>query len=158
MGPDSMTFRCVEQPIALSLSVPAEQVAVLSITWNVKDLDRSMDFYTHVIEMLVVDGIEKKSEGRKPGDWTQLAFGASQVRLEIVHAGVPVDQGDRVGCITCAIECAADLYQRARDVGVNVARSRSRTAQPENLKALLLKDPDGYELCFMEVPEVGSYT
>ena len=152
-GPDGMRFRCIEDAISPS---HAEKVRdpIVSVSLNVSDLDRSVAFYAQLLGMHPMKGTERTSEGRKPGDWLQLGYEPTQTRVELVHMGQPIDHGDSVGRIAFSTTSVSAVYERVRaasnDFIVHAPQTLS-TPGKDDVEAVILKDPDGFELCFVEV-------
>ena len=152
MGPDGMTFRCIENSLS---PTHAEQSRdpIVSVSLNVSDLDRSAAFYGRVLGMQAVKGTEKSSEGRKVGDWLQLTYGPTQTRLELVHSGAPIDQGDAIGRLAFTTTDVAAVHQRVRAAGDGFIRHGPQTLGTpgkDDVVVLIVTDPDGFELCFVD--------
>ena len=152
-GPDAMRFRCIEDAVSPS-HAEKERDPVVSVSLNVSDLDRSLAFYTKVLGMTTIKGTERSSEGRRAGDWLQLGYHPAQTRLELTHTGAPIEHGDSVGRLaysTTSVDAVHERVKAASPDFVLHAPQTLSTPGKADVQVVILRDPDGFELCFVEV-------
>ena len=144
-GPDGMSFRCIDNALSPS-HADSERDAVVAVSLSVADVDRSLPLYTGALGMQAFRGGDRSSEGRRQGDAVQLGYDRRQTRIELVHAGQAAAEaaeaaGEAAGRIAFSSSSVQAVCSRAQAAKADIVQAEA--------ELLVLRDPDGLELCFI---------
>lgn len=146
-------------------------VAPFEIGLVVADVDRVLPFYRDVLGLVVIGDIEVPAErsrasGLAPDGYRVVRLESSSGdRLKLARpagGGVRVAAADhamdRVGTayVTFIVEDLAALHAKLRDAGANI-RSQGIVELREGLRLLLVSDPEGNFLEFLQYDDVAAY-
>lgn len=120
---------------------------------RVADLDRSIDFYTHLLGMLV---LERRDHKKNQFSQAYLGYGDSsgQMALELVSNWTrdePYAVGESFGHIAIQVSGITALCERLAAAGTPMPRPPSTQRHGNNIIAFI-EDPDGHRIELMQLP------
>ena len=115
---------------------------------RVRDMDKSIDFYTRVLGMNLLRTTERPeqkytlafvafNEGNKSGD--------AEIELTHNHGVSDYDLGSAYGHIALGMPDVADACQKIREAGGNITRDVGPVKGGDTIIAFV-EDPDGYKI------------
>lgn len=134
--------------------VDAAEFRLLHAMLRVEDLDRSIDFYTRLLGMRL---LERRDHKKNQFSQAYLGYGAgfSQMTLELVQnwqREAPYVAGDSFGHIAIAVTAIARLCDRLSAQGVPMPRPPRPQRHGESIVAFVV-DPDGHRIELVQAPE-----
>lgn len=140
----------------------------LFVSFHVKNLRRSIDFYTKVLGAKVYENVEGTLG---TSNSVVVGFTDDGVKIEMVEIGTEIDHKEASGRFATETEDGAPTYMGEKVTSVlstsnteeklNDEKHRERFGdaeilhgpiklQPHNEEVVIIKDPDGYEHCFVD--------
>ncbi|CAH2598869.1 Lactoylglutathione lyase [Rhodovastum atsumiense] len=162
-APDDYAFQAVEEAVtafaaqwrsrgsapavAAESDGPGSPLRLLHAMLRVSDLERSLDFYTRLLGMQV---IEQRDHKRNQFTQVYLGYGPGEadIGLELVFNWTreePYQQGDAFGHLAIAVSGITALCDRLAAEGVQMPRPPRRQRHGERIVAFIV-DPDGYQI------------
>ena len=126
---------------------------------RVADLERSIDFYTRLLGMQV---LERRDHKKNQFSQAYVGYGAgfSQMTLELVMNWAreePYTPGDSFGHIAIQVSGITALCERLAAAGTPMPRPPSGQRHGNNIVAFI-EDPDGHRIELMQLPAAGAGT
>jgi lactoylglutathione lyase len=120
---------------------------------RVRDLDRSLDFYTRLLGMQV---LERRDHRKNQFSQAYLGYGEGfgQMVLELVANWTreePYAVGDSFGHIAIQVSGIAALCERLKAAGTSIHRPPSTQRHGSNIIAFV-EDPDGHRIELVQLP------
>lgn len=139
--------------VAADVTVDASGFRLLHAMLRVSDLDRSLDFYTRLLGMTVLERREHKKN-----QFTQVYLGYGdgfdQMALELVFNWTqeePYVLGNSFGHIAIQVAGIGALCDRLSTAGIKMPRPPRGQRHHENIVAFV-EDPDGHRIELVQVP------
>ncbi|KAH8303210.1 glyoxalase domain-containing protein 4 [Drosophila kikkawai] len=143
-SPDGYKFYVIEQPAASSDPVQ-------SVELNVSNLQTSRKYWHELLQMQLLD--ENKQSLR-------LSYGGTQATLQITEIKEPLDRAKAYGRIAFAIPSAKQppLHEAVKAANGTILKPLITLDTPgkATVSVLILADPDGHEICFVDEEGFGE--
>ena len=127
---------------------------ILHTMLRVSDMERSLDFYTRLLGLRVIEQREHKKN-----QFTQVYLGygeeSNQAQIELVfnwNREEPYAQGEAYGHIAIAVKRIGALCKKLEAEGVPLPRP-PRSQRHGNTIVAFAQDPDGYQIELVQFPE-----
>ncbi|KAH8238446.1 hypothetical protein KR032_006946 [Drosophila birchii] len=143
-SPDGYKFYVVEQ-------APASSDPVQSVELNVSNLQNSRKYWHELLQMQLLD---ENSQSLR------LSYGGNQASLQITQIQEPLDRAKAYGRIAFAIPSAKQppLHEAVKAAGGSILKPLITLDTPgkATVSVLILADPDGHEICFVDEEGFGE--
>lgn len=143
-SPDGYKFYVIEQPSASSDPVQ-------SVELNVSNLQASRKYWHELLQMQLLDESEKS---------LRFSYGGKQAALQITQIADPLDRAKAYGRIAFAIPSAKQppLHEAVKAAGGAILKPLITLDTPgkATVSVLILGDPDGHEICFVDEEGFGE--
>ena len=131
--------------------IPYDQFRIVHTMLRVGDMEKSVDFYTRLLGMKV---IEQRDHKKNQFTQTYLGYGDGQTLIELVmnwNRDTPYDQGDAYGHFAIGVKGIWALCQKLEAEGVTLPRP-PRSQRHGNTIVAFAQDPDGYQIELVQYP------
>ncbi|KAH8287070.1 hypothetical protein KR054_001746 [Drosophila jambulina] len=143
-SPDGYKFYVIEQK-------PASSDPVQSVELNVSNLPASRKYWHELLQMQVLD---------ENAQSLRLSYGGNQASLQITQIKEPLDRAKAYGRIAFAIPSAKQppLHEALKAAGGTILKPLITLDTPgkATVSVLILADPDGHEICFVDEEGFGE--
>lgn len=143
-SPDGYKFYIIDQN-------PAGSDPVQSVELNVSSLQNSKKYWQNLLQMQLLEAKDKS---------LRLSYGSKQASLVITEISDPLDRAKAYGRIAFAIPAANQppLYEAVKAAGTTVLKPLITLDTPDkaSVTVLILADPDGHEICFVDEEGFGE--
>jgi lactoylglutathione lyase len=138
-----------------SAAIDASSFRVAHAMLRVSDVDRSVDFYTRLLGMRV---LERRDHKKNQFSQVYLGYGEgfAQMALELVFNWAreePYVKGDAFGHIAIEVRHISALCDRLAAAGVPMPRPPRGQRHGENIVAFI-EDPDGHQIELVQPPSI----
>lgn len=119
---------------------------VTKVATQVKNLNKSIEYWHKVLGMALVDKNEEKKTAR-------LSYGEKQCMLELREHSAGIERGCAFGRIafSCPGNKLADLEKKMKDGSHKIVKELVTLETPgkADVQVVILADPDDHEICFV---------
>ena len=148
----ALAARTAEDPGA---AIDASKFRLAHAMLRVSDVDRSVDFYTRLLGMRV---LERRDHKKNQFSQVYLGYGEgfAQMALELVFNWAreePYVRGDAFGHIAIEVRHISALCDRLAAAGVPMPRPPRGQRHGENIVAFI-EDPDGHQIELVQPPSI----
>ncbi|CAG9838303.1 unnamed protein product [Diabrotica balteata] len=139
VAPGGYRFQIVDEP------QPSDRDPVDSVTLNVSNLKKSIEYWNGILGLKIFKSNDKS---------TVLGFKENEAKLEIQEIGQAIDRGEAFGRIAFSIPHAEQepLSTKINENKCTVLTPLTVLPTPgkADVRVLILADPDGHEICFVD--------
>ncbi|XP_072391654.1 glyoxalase domain-containing protein 4 [Diabrotica undecimpunctata] len=139
VAPGGYKFQIVDEP------QPSDRDPVDSVTLNVSNLKKSIEYWHGILRLKTFKSNDKS---------TVLGFKENEAKLEIQEIGQAIDRGEAFGRIAFSIPHAEQepLSTKINENKRTVLTPLTVLPTPgkADVRVLILADPDGHEICFVD--------
>ncbi|KAH8272404.1 hypothetical protein KR026_001132 [Drosophila bipectinata] len=144
-SPDGYKFYIIDQAPA------AGSDPVQSVELNVTNLPKSKNYWHNLLQMQLLEEKDKS---------LRLSYGSKQASLVITEISDPLDRAKAYGRIAFAIPAAKQppLHEAVKAAGTTILKPLITLDTPDkaSVTVLILADPDGHEICFVDEEGFGE--